>query len=83
MKDRSIGPAAQGQLTAGRGARDYSGIRITAIMMPPFTGMGWITTGCFRPRVPTTVQPLAVPTAAPKTTSLRKCRLSTSRDVAT
>src|SRR5262245_59155902 len=36
-----------------------------------------------RPRVPTTVQPLATPMPAPNITSLRKCRLSTRRDVAT
>jgi FtsH-binding integral membrane protein len=34
-----LGPTAHGELTP-RAARDYSGIRITAIIMPPFRGTG-------------------------------------------
>lgn len=56
--------------------------RTSAIMVPPRIG-----TGCnaydSRPCLPTTVHPLAMPTAAPNMTSLRKWRLSTSLDVAT
>ena len=50
--------------------------------MPPCTAIG-SRAYCDRPCRPTTVQPQAVPSAAPKTTSLRKWRLSWSRDAAT
>ena len=59
-----------------------AGILATARNTPPRTGVG-TSANLERPWLPTTVQPLAMPTAEPNTTSLRKCRLSTRRDAAT
>ena len=51
-------------------------------MKPPGTGTGASAKFDF-PWRPTTVQPLAMPSALPNKTSLRKWRLSASREAAT
>ena len=55
---------------------------MTRTMKPPGIGTG-ATAKLDPPWRPTTVQPLAMPSEAPNSTSLRKWRLSCSRDVAT
>jgi hypothetical protein len=55
---------------------------VTDTAMPPRTGTG-INAYVDRPWRPTTVQPLAMPSAPPATTSLSQWRLSCSRDAAT